>query len=317
MTFPMPSEIVEALDLQVVGQDAAKRAIARALRNRWRQAQMVEISPGGRIQHHLLFSGGTGLGKSTLARAAADILDQPYVQIQVSRFADRGKSTAARIIVESLAAAQMAGRSRHSNATADDLRHWLSEAVIVLEGIDRLVSSEDDDPDASAIQSEIIPLLDGDVVNSNLGPVETSGALVIAEGAFRTCRPADLLPELTSRFPTQIEFEELQAEDLRAVMTRPTDGMIKRWSDLLAVDEIWFDFAEDAIDEVVEVALDLNARVEDLGARRLQALIGIVLEPLSFDVESHYGRRTVIDRSFVEERLSGIVDSEDLERFIL
>lgn len=317
MSFPLPSEIVAALDRQVVGQDAAKRAVARALRNRWRQSQIGEPPNGGRIHHHLLFAGGTGLGKSTLARSAARIVEQPFARVQVSRFTDRREMSAARIIVDSLAAAEMAGQAHQATATSDDLRNWLSESIIVLEGIDRLAGDQEDDLDVVAIQSEMIPLLDGDVVNSRLGPVSTAGSLIIVEGAFRTVRPADLLPELASRIPTVIEFDDLEADDLAAILARPSDGMLHRWQELLAVDDIAFRLDDQAVGEIVKVAVELNTRDDDLGARRLEALLGAVLEPLTFDVDSYRGNETLIDRSFVQERLAETISSDDLDRFIL
>jgi ATP-dependent HslUV protease ATP-binding subunit HslU len=149
------------------------------------------------------------------------------------------------------------------------------------------------------------------------GPVKTDYVLFIAAGAFHVSKPSDLIPELQGRFPIRVELESLSMEDLRRILLEPRNSLIKQYEALLSVDGVNVEFAESGIDAIAEIADNVNRNTENIGARRLHTIMEKVLEDLLFDAPEVISGHKLIDRAYVENKLSAIAKNEDLSRLIL
>ena len=149
------------------------------------------------------------------------------------------------------------------------------------------------------------------------GPVKTDHILFIAAGAFHDTRPSDLIPELQGRFPIRVELSSLSEEDLYAILTEPQNALTKQYAALLATEGLELRFEETALREMARLATLVNARTEDIGARRLHTIIEKVLEELSFDAPDHKGETVALDAAFVAERVGEVAADDDLSNFIL
>jgi ATP-dependent HslUV protease ATP-binding subunit HslU len=147
--------------------------------------------------------------------------------------------------------------------------------------------------------------------------VDTAHILFIAAGAFHMSKPSDLIPELQGRFPLRVELAPLTSEDFVKILTQPRNALIKQYVELLRTEEVELEFAEEAIERIAEIATEVNSRAENIGARRLHTIMELLLEEVSFDCSQIKGQRIPITRGYVEERLQGIVQDQDLSRFIL
>ncbi len=174
-------------------------------------------------------------------------------------------------------------------------------------------------PDVSreGVQRDILPIVEGSTVVTKYGPVKTDHVLFIAAGAFHISKPADLIPELQGRFPIRVELASLSKEDLKRILTEPANALIKQYTSLLATEGIAIEFAEDAIDELAEIACRVNAQTENIGARRLHTILEKLLEDLAFEAPDTPARSVTIDRPYVKGRLDAIVVDQDLSQFIL
>ena len=175
-------------------------------------------------------------------------------------------------------------------------------------------------PDVSrgGVQRDILPIVEGSTVVTKYGPVNTDQILFIAAGAFHLSKPSDLIPELQGRFPIRVELESLSVADFKRILTEPQSSLIKQYSALLETEGIKVDFTENAIDELAEVAYQVNSTTENIGARRLHTIVEKVLEELSFEASELPDDYTVtINREYVQQRLGNVVQNQDLARYIL
>src|SRR5690606_31664147 len=145
---------------------------------------------------------------------------------------------------------------------------------------------------------DLLPIVEGSVVMTRYGPVRTDHILFIAAGAFHNSRPSDLIPELQGRFPIRVELSSLSEDDLYRILTEPQNALTKQYQALLATEGIDLQFSEDGLREMARLASDVNARTEDIGARRLQTIIERVVEEISFDAPLYKGQTVTIDREF-------------------
>ncbi len=166
------------------------------------------------------------------------------------------------------------------------------------------------------VQRDLLPLLDGSAVNTRYGMVRTDHILFIAAGAFQDARPNDLLPELQGRFPVRVELDPLSVDDLERILTEPETAIIKHYCALIHAEGIRISFRQDAIRMISEVAVRMNDRMEDIGARRLQTILERILHEIMFDAPDMEKREWEIDADYVNRMLEGIVEDEDLSRFI-
>ena len=193
--------------------------------------------------------------------------------------------------------------------------------IVFIDEIDKICGNEGGHrgPDVSreGVQRDLLPLVEGSTVNTRYGAVRTDHILFVASGAFHTSKPSDLMPEFQGRFPIRVELKSLSAEHFVKILTEPQNALTKQYVALLETEGVRLTFAEDAVEEIASLAAEVNSRTENIGARRLHTLLEKILEELSFSADELNEAPVVINRQYVRERLSQIVQDIDLSRFIL
>lgn len=167
------------------------------------------------------------------------------------------------------------------------------------------------------VQRDILPIVEGSNVNTKFGVINTTHILFIAAGAFSVAAPSDLIPELQGRFPLRVELESLSKEDFKRILKEPKNSLIMQYTSLLSTENVSLEFTEDAVDCMSELAESVNAKSENIGARRLHTIMEKVLDEINFSADEHSGETIKIDASYVNERLGDIVQSQDMSRYIL
>ncbi|MHA4836633.1 ATP-dependent protease ATPase subunit HslU [Sphingopyxis sp. MSC1_008] len=427
-----PKTIVATLDTHIIGQDAAKRAVAVALRNRWRRQQLSadlrdEVSP-----KNILMIGPTGCGKTEISRRLAKLADAPFIKVEATKFTEvgyvgRDVEQIARDLVEEAvrlekdrrreavrAAAEEAAMERlldaltgkgASEATRQSFRQRIREGHLdeseieievadaqsmpfelpgqpgqmsminlsdmlgkamgglpkkrrklkVIEAATRLIEEEQDkrldqddvarvalaDAEANGIvfldeidkiavsdvrggsvsregvQRDLLPLIEGTTVATKYGPMKTDHILFIASGAFHVAKPSDLLPELQGRLPIRVELGALTEEDFVRILSETKAGLPEQYVALLGTEGVTLNFTDDAIARVAKLAAEVNEKVENIGARRLQTIMERLVEEISFTAEDVGGTTLEIDAAYVERQLSEIVGDTDLSKYVL
>ena len=425
-----PKAIVAALDAHIVGQDDAKRAVAVALRNRWRRQQLpaelrAEVTP-----KNILMIGPTGCGKTEISRRLAKLADAPFIKVEATKFTEvgyvgRDVEQIARDLVEEavrlekerrreavLAAAEDAAMERlldaltgknASEATRASFRQRIREGHLddneveievseapslpfelpgqpgqminitemlgkamggapkkrrklkVIDAATRLIEEEQDkrlDQDDVArvaladaqengivfldeidkiavsdvrggsvsregVQRDLLPLIEGTTVATKYGPLKTDHILFIASGAFHVAKPSDLLPELQGRLPIRVELSALTEADFVRILANTRAALPEQYAALLATEGVTISFTDDGIARIAAIAADVNERVENIGARRLQTIMEKLLEDISFGAETMNGVTVTIDSAYVDQQLSAIAGDTDLSKYIL
>ncbi len=424
-----PKSIVAALDAHIIGQTDAKKAVAVAMRNRWRRQRLGadlrdEVSP-----KNILMIGPTGCGKTEISRRLAKLADAPFIKVEATKFTevgyvgrdveqiardlveeavrlekerrriavkDKAEDAAMTRLLDALTgkgaseATREAFRQRfrdgHLNTTEIEieiedapkapfevpgqmgminLSEMMSKAMggnqlkrrklIVPAAWEKLVEEEADkrldqeevsrtalaDAEANGIvfldeidkiavsdvrggsvsregvQRDLLPLIEGTTVATKYGPMKTDHILFIASGAFHVAKPSDLLPELQGRLPIRVELKALTEADFVAILSDTKASLPAQYKALIATEGVTINFTEDGIRAVARIAAEVNAEIENIGARRLQTVMEKLLESVSYEAEDRVGETLVIDAAYVESQLQEIARNTDLSRFIL
>lgn len=218
--------------------------------------------------------------------------------------------------------AETLDRQVDNDKVADEAKSRVEQSgIIFIDEIDKIATHGGEGGRAEVsregVQRDILPIVEGCDVNTKWGVIDTTHILFIGAGAFSVSAPSDLIPELQGRFPLRVELEALKKEDFKRILTEPKNALVKQYKALLATEGVELEFADDAIDHMASIAEDVNSHQENIGARRLHTIMESVLEELSFEADMHDGEKITIDSSFVDRRLEGIVQNQNLERYIL
>ena len=431
-----PREIVSELDRYVIGQKEAKKAVAVALRNRWRRQALTDEMKEEVLPKNILMIGPTGVGKTEISRRLSKLAEAPFIKVEATRFTEvgyvgRDVEQIIRDLIEIAIAmerekkrkevnakAQLAAEekvldalvgNKASIATRESFRKRLrsgdldnneieievnqgasnmqsfeipgmpganvgmvnigeilgksmgnkkgkkkkmsvkesheilvaqesdkmieedkiikeakkyteENGIVFLDEIDKVSARGDragGDVSREGVQRDLLPLIEGTTVSTKHGPIKTDHILFIASGAFQLAKPSDLLPELQGRLPIRVELSALNEEDFKRILKEPDNSLIKQYKALLKTENVDLEFTDDGIDMLAKLSAEINASVENIGARRLHTIIEKVLDDISFNASDKSGEKIIINKSYVEKNLGNLVKDTDLSKFIL
>ncbi|EAH5650971.1 ATP-dependent protease ATPase subunit HslU [Campylobacter jejuni] len=204
---------------------------------------------------------------------------------------------------------------------SEALKRAENEGIIFIDEIDKIAvssgNSNRQDPSKEGVQRDLLPIVEGSNVQTKIGTLKTDHILFIAAGAFHLSKPSDLIPELQGRFPLRVELDSLDDKALYEILTRPKNSLLKQYSQLLKTENLELEFDDEAIKEIAKIASRANEEMQDIGARRLHTVVEKLLEDLSFEADEYAGKKFVVDKKMVEEKLGDIIENKDLARYIL
>ncbi len=346
---------VEATKFTEVGYvgrdvDSIVRDLVRAAELMVEEEKRAEVKDRARAAAEerlldVLLPGGSQEGRERMQRLLADggleeriveieVKDEPNVAIPMPGMEETGMNLQdmfrrfmperrvkrkvtvkqARRLLEDEEAGQLIDRDAVSG---EAVRRAEETGIVFIDEIDKIAGEDrtsSADVSGEGVQRDLLPIVEGTQVNTRQGQVRTDHVLFIAAGAFSTSKPSDLIPELQGRFPIRVELEELSQGDLRRILTEPEHALTKQYEALLAVDGTRIRFDDSGVDAIARYAEQVNREVEDIGARRLHTILETVLEEVSFGTDLG---DVVIDEALVKEKLEGVVEDEDLSRYIL
>ena len=431
------NEIVKNLDAYIIGQSKAKRAVAIALRNRYRRSKSPKSLSDEITPKNIILKGPTGVGKTEIARRLAKLVNAPFVKVEATKYTEVGyvgrdvesmirdlveasvrivrKEYAdkikdkAKVIVDKkitdilyplkkatkpeemdtelfrsrfyedyekglydtetididvkeqpkqinlldggggeinigqIMGGMFKGPRKMKKMTVERAREVLleeecdkmidpdqlnkeaiyraeQEGIIFIDEIDKIAAKKNNGQDVSreGVQRDILPIVEGSVVNTKYGVVHTDYILFIAAGAFHIASVSDLIPELQGRFPIQVELNSLDKEDFKKILTIPQNAITTQYQELLKVDNVDLEFTDDAIDMIAELAEEENDTNENIGARRLQTIMELLLEDISFNAsENNPVVKVKIDKPFVMNAMKDLIHTHDFKKYVL
>ena len=193
--------------------------------------------------------------------------------------------------------------------------------IIFLDEIDKITSKNalatSGEVSREGVQRDLLPIVEGSTVNTKYGPVKTDHILFIAAGAFHIAKPSDLIPELQGRFPIRVELHSLSKEDFFRILKEPKNSLVRQYVELLKTEGVNLEFTDDSIEEIAKISSEVNEKTENIGARRLHAVIEKMLDEVSFNAPEIGGQTVNVTKSYVQEKLHDIAKDQDLSRYIL
>ena len=305
-----PMEMKEVLDEYVVGQDEAKKVLAVSVYNHYKRILSGRKNDVELQKSNILMLGPTGSGKTFLAQNLARMLNVPFAIADATTLTEAGYvgEDVENILLKLLQAADY------------DIEK-AQRGIIYVDEIDKIASGSGyrsgADVSREGVQRDILPIVEGSVINTKHGPVKTDHILFIGAGAFHTAKPTDLIPELQGRFPIRVELENLDKETFVKILTVPENALLKQHKALLETEGIEIEFTEEAIDEIATMAFLMNEQTENIGARRLHTILEKLLEDISFNIPDMEEEKIVIDQDYVKEKFAEKIHPEDIDRYIL
>jgi ATP-dependent HslUV protease ATP-binding subunit HslU len=292
--------------------NATRESLRRLLREGKLNDRMVEIDTADAPQSFIDVFSGTGMEEMVLN--LRDMLPQGAKRTKRRRLP----------VPEALEALTEEEASKlidMERVTKDAIRRAEQAGIIFIDEIDKVAGREGGGhgPDVSreGVQRDLLPIVEGSTVSTKYGPLKTDHVLFIAAGAFHVAKPKDMIPELQGRFPIRVELESLTDDDFVRILTEPENALTKQYTALLGTEKITLDIRPDAVAEIARIATLVNARMENIGARRLHTIMERVLDDLAFEAPE-LGETTIpITAAYVKERLEGILKDEDLSQYIL
>jgi ATP-dependent HslUV protease ATP-binding subunit HslU len=191
--------------------------------------------------------------------------------------------------------------------------------IVFLDEIDKITSRTDvkGEVNREGVQRDLLSVVEGTVVATKYGPVNTDHILFIASGAFHLAKPSDLLPELQGRFPIRVELQALTLEDMVRILTEPKFSLTKQYTALFSAENVTLDFVDSGVRRIAEIATEVNKEVENIGARRLHTILEKLLEAASFTASETPGIKIKVDEKYVDDHLPSLLTNVDLTNFIL
>ena len=272
----------------------------------------VVASRGNKMPTFEIFAGGNMEDMESAMQGIATMLSGPRSSKKNVTVAEARK-----IILE-----EELDKMTDPDKVAEEARNRVQEmGIIFIDEIDKIAAkgsgSGGQDVSREGVQRDILPIVEGSNVNTKFGVIDTTHILFIASGAFNVSKPSDLIPELQGRFPLRVELDSLNADDFKRILREPKNSLTKQYTYLLETEGVKLEFAEDAIDRMSFIAADVNNRIENIGARRLHTIMENLLEDISFEADEHSGETITIDSKYVDEKLTGIFQDQDLSKYIL
>jgi ATP-dependent HslUV protease ATP-binding subunit HslU len=291
-----------------------RRAMAQRLADNELEERVIEIEVEGEESYGSVLEFVSGIGSDDVHEQFQEFMNN----VNLSRKRSRRVSVreARRILAEQEAAKLI----DFEEVVETALRRVEESGVVFLDELDKLVTKGTDfGPDVSGegVQRDLLPIVEGASVGTRYGIVNTDHVLFVAAGAFNRARPSDLLPEIQGRFPIRVEVKDLTEADFVRILTEPDNALTAQYKHLLATEEVEVEFTEDGVREMARYAAALNARAENLGARRLYGVIEKVLEEVSFRATEFAGQRVAIDAAYVQSRMAHVPLTDEASKYIL